>query len=81
MFNRIDEIFVITTDNLAALEAITEWIYRKLQITYFIQVELFPNMTIYRICMKVRSDWDNKISKNILEDLKLRNIEIMKGQS
>lgn len=81
MFNRIDKMFVISTDNLAALEAITEWIYRKLQITYFIQVELFPNMTIYRICMKVRSDWDNKISKNILEDLKLRNIEIMKGQS
>lgn len=77
MFNRTDKFFVITTDNLRALEAITEWIYRMLQISYFIQIELFENMALYRIYIRIRKDWDEKITKDITEDLAARHIEIM----
>lgn len=78
MFSRIDNYFVITANNLMALEAVTEWIYRMLKTTYFIQIELFPNMTLYRICVPMRSDWDKKVTKRIKDDLTLRHIELMK---
>ena len=61
-----------------ALEAITEWIYRRLQVTYFIQIELFPNMILYRIVIQMRSDLDKKVTRQIKEDLTARHIEIMK---
>lgn len=78
MFNRLDKYFVITTNNPMALEAITEWIYRRLQVTYFIQIELFPNMILYRIVIQMRSDLDKKVTRQIKEDLTARHIEIMK---
>lgn len=79
MFNRTDKMFVVTTNNLRALEAITEWIYRMLQTSYFIQIEMFPNMTLYRICIPMRKDWDEKVTRGITKDLTARHIEIMES--
>lgn len=78
MFSRVNEFFVITTDNLGAMEATTEWIYQMLKITYFIQIELFPNMTLYRICVPICSDWDGKTKKKLTKYLTARNLKLMK---
>lgn len=78
MFNRSGKFLVITTNNLRAMEATTEWIYEMLKVTYFIQIELFPNMTLYRICVSMRSDWDKKTKKKLTKYLAGRNLELMK---
>lgn len=77
MFNRVDNLFVVTTNNLRALEAITEWIYNMLKISYFIQIELFSNMTIYRIYIPMRTDWDEKVTRDMKNDLRAKHINIM----
>lgn len=78
MFNRSGNFLVITTNNLRAMEATTEWIYEMLKATYFIQIELFPSMTLYRICVSIRSDWDKKTKKKLTKYLAGRNLELMK---
>lgn len=78
MFNRLDKYFIVTTNNPMALEAISQWIYRSLQTTYFIQIESFSNMTLYQIVISMRADWDKKVTRQIKEDLIARHIEIMK---
>lgn len=78
MFSRVDNLLVITTNNLMALEATTEWVYEILKTTYFIQIELFPNLTLYHICIPIGQDWDNKIKKKLTEDLTARHLELLK---
>ena len=77
MFNRFENYFIITTNNLSALEAITVWIYQRLQIRYFIQIEVFPNLTVYRVYISIEEDWDDKIINELGESLALQNIKIM----
>lgn len=79
MFNRIDKHLVITTNNLMAMEAITQWIYRIIPGTqYCIEVELFPHTRLYHIYIVAHADRDNKIIKLITEELEARHISLMK---
>ena len=78
MFSRVDNFLVITTNNLMALEATTEWVYGILKTTYFIQIELFPNLTLYRIYIPIGQDWDNKIKKKLTEYLTVRHLKLLK---
>ena len=77
MYGRIDKHFVITTNNLKALEAVSEWIYQKLKTTYLIQIEMFPNMTVYRIAIPIREDWDNKVKQDVENYLECRHLKLM----
>lgn len=78
MFKRVDKFLVITTNNLRALEAISYWIYRMIGgVSYFIEVEVFPNMTLYRICIACHTDMDKKTKRMITKDLEARHITLM----
>lgn len=77
MYERIDKHFVITTNNVRALEAVSEWIYQKLKTTYLIQIEMFPNMTVYRIAIPMRKDWDNKVKQDVENYLEYRHLKLM----
>jgi hypothetical protein len=80
MFSRIDKIFVITTSNLLVLEAVSEWIYKMLKVSYFLQIETYQQLTIYRLCVPLRNDWDEKVKRQIIEDLKIRNLYIVETE-
>ena len=79
MFKRIDKFLVIVTNNIMAMEVITQWIYRMIGgIPYFVEIEVFPNMTLYRICIDIDARRDKKLEKSIIEELQSRHIELMK---
>lgn len=82
MFNRVNEYFIITTINLRALEEITVWIYQKLRMSYFLQIETFPNLTVYRICIRItrKPDFDKILEQQIREHLLSMHIDIFKKE-
>lgn len=77
MFSRINDFFVVTVDNVKALEAVSEWIYSSLTNRYFIQIEQFSNMTAYRIYIQMRADMDEKVKQKIVKYLKLKNAKLL----
>lgn len=77
MFDRVNDLFVVTVNNLGALEGVSEWIYNVWKGTYFIQIETFPNMTIYHICIPMDKGWDKKVIKKIEKYIKLTNRELL----
>lgn len=77
MFSRINDFFVVTVDNVKALEAVSEWIYSSLTNRYFIQIEQFSNMTAYHICIQMRADMDEKVKQKIVKYLELKNAKLL----
>lgn len=77
MFSRINDFFVVTVDNVKALEAVSEWIYSSLTNRYFIQIEQFSNMTAYHICIQMRADMDKKVKQKIVKYLELKNAKLL----
>lgn len=78
MFNRLDKFLVVTTNNLGVLEAVSELIYLELKCAYLIQIETFPNMTLYRIYIDMPEDFDDNAIKIISKDLEARHMKLMK---
>lgn len=80
--NRYDEHLVITTNNIMAMEAVTQFIYRLFPgVAYFIEIETFPNLTLYRIYIKSVAIYDKKLTKLIREDLEARHIALIEEES
>lgn len=79
MINRIDKHLVITTNNLKALEAVSEWIYAMLKTTYCINIELFQNMTLYHIYVPINSSFDKKCTRMLNDYLESKNTKLMEG--
>lgn len=77
MFGRINDFFVVTVDNVKALEAVSEWIYSSLANRYFIQIEQFSNMTVYHICIQMRADGDEKVKHKIVKYIELKNAKLL----
>lgn len=77
MFDRVDGYFVITTNNLRALEAISETIFVRLRRSYCIQIETFSSMTLYRFYMYLPNAMDERVRQMVEEDLKARHIKLM----
>ena len=71
-FKRLCEKLIIIVDNLATLEAVSEFIFLRLKTTYLIQIEKFPNLTIYQIAIPCQGDFDTKIKRDITNFLKAR---------
>ena len=79
MFKRVDKFLVIVTNNIMAMEVISQWIYRMMcGSPYFIEIEVFPKMTLYRIYIDIDSRLDKKLEKSMTEELQARHIELMK---
>lgn len=77
MFTRVKTHLVITTNNLMAMEAITQWIYAVLYGTpYFIEIEKFPDMILCKIYISCSEEWDEKLKSMITEDMDARRITI-----
>ncbi len=74
MFKRSGEFFIILATDVSTLEAVSEWVYTNLKISYMIQIDQFSNMTVYHICIPCRNDFDKKIKRGITEHLKDRNL-------
>lgn len=77
MFSRTNNLFVVTVDNLKALEAVSEWIYLSLTNRYFIQIEQFSNMTVYHIYIQMRADMDEKVKQKIVKHMELVNAKLL----
>lgn len=77
MFNRVDKYLVVTADNLRALEEISVWVYRELEATYFIQIELFPNCTLYRVYVLLDRLRDRMVIKRLTNHLQSLNIQFI----
>ena len=77
MFSRINDFFIVTVDNVKALEAVSEWIYSSLTNRYFIQIEQFSNMTVYHICIQMKVDSDEKVKQKIVKHLELKNAKLL----
>lgn len=80
MFNRVDKYLVVTADNLRALEEISVWIHRELEATYFIQIELFPNCTLYKVCILLERLRDRMVTKRLTNYLQSLNIKLFEGK-
>jgi hypothetical protein len=81
MFNRANNYFIVTTNNLKALEAVSECIYSGLKERYLIQIEQFPNnLTIYHIYIPIREDQDKKVKKKIMDYLELKHTKLLEEE-
>ena len=80
MFNRVDKYLVVTADNLRALEEISVWIHRELKATYFIQIELFSNCTLYRVYVLLEHLRDRMVAKRLTNYLQSLNIKFIEGK-
>ena len=80
MFDRVDKYLVVTTDNLRALEEISVWIHRELEATYFIQIESFPNFTLYRVCILLEHLRDRMVTTKLTNYLQSLNIKFIDGK-
>lgn len=69
MFDRIGRYFVVIVNNVRALERISVILYGVIKKEYFIQTEVFPNITVYKIHVDMEESLDEKITKLIKEDL------------
>ena len=80
--NRYNKHLVIATNNIMAMEAVTQFIYRVFPgVAYFIEIETFPNMTLYRIYIKSDAKYDRKLANLIREDLEARHITLIEEES
>lgn len=79
MLERVNEGLLVTVNNLKALEAVSEWIYCKLKATYLIQIEVFPNLIIYHICISLDKRYDEDIKKDLSKFLELKRVQFMEG--
>lgn len=77
VFNRVDEHFIVTVNNLRALEAVSQYVYNMLETTYFIEIEVFDTHTLYNICILVRQDFDEKIKKTLERWMSRNNINLL----
>lgn len=73
-FERSNDFLIIVTDELLALEAISEILYEEFKITYLIQVDTFPSKTLFYIFFKASDEDVIKIGELILKDLKARHL-------
>ena len=75
--NRYHKHLVISTDSIMAMEAVTQFIYRVVPGTaYFIEIETFPSMTLYRFYIKSDAKFDRKLVELLKDDLKARHIAL-----
>ena len=77
MFKRINDLFIVSTNNLRALEAISEFVYLRLHTTYLIQIELFRNETIYNIYIPITNYDERCLQKEIAHYLDMRHVKLM----
>lgn len=75
-FIRGNEYFVVTVNNLKALEAVSQYVHNTLKTTYFIEIENSYIYTIYYICIPVRQDSEEKIEKALEKWISKRNIKL-----
>lgn len=73
MFDRIGPYFVVVVNNARALEYISEMLYGIIKKEYFIHVEVFPNITIYKMLVDMEESLDEEITKLIKENLSRTN--------
>ena len=77
MFKRYSEdLFVISIDNLRALEAASMCLYKVLHLPYYINIEVFGKfgeITIYYVFVKCSEDLDAKIQEEINKALSKEN--------
>ena len=78
MFKRFGDYFVIITDNLMALDAISMYLF-MLRKHYCIEPEVFPNVTLYRFNVLMPECMDDEVKRYILDDLEARHTKILKG--
>ena len=77
MGERIGNYFVITVNNFHALEEISFWICRVLEKPYYIELEKFPHVTIYRLYINV-ADYPDDVSEMLKRFLQVSNVKLMK---
>lgn len=73
MFDRVEGYFVIAVNNIRALEYISKMLYEEIRKNYYIQIEVFPNVTIYTLFVDMDKSLDEKITKYIKENLSKTN--------
>lgn len=76
MFKRNNDFFVVVTNNLEALEGVSEYIFLTLKMLYCIQIEVFSNMTLYQIIILMPEHLDCEVEQQINEYLELKHVKL-----